>query len=102
MTELSQGERALGAAADAVVAARGDVTRLQHELAGDVSALGTRWTGAGALAFHRVHQRWQEQQARVVAALDGFEAALRETEADTGRTDDDQAQGFAHFAARLG
>lgn len=102
MTQLSQGPRALSAAAEAVAGTRADVTRVQQEVAGDVAALGQRWSGSGALAFHRVHSAWQEQQSRVVAALDGFEAALRETEADTGRTDDDQAAGFAHYASRLG
>lgn len=102
VTQLSQGERSLSTAAEAVVAARADVGRLQQQLAGEVAALGHRWAGTGAAAFHRVHQAWQERQDRVTGALDGFEAALRETETDTARTDDHQAEGFAHFAARLG
>lgn len=102
MTQLSQGERALGVAAEAVAGARADVARIQQEVAGDVAALGQRWSGSGALAFHRVHAAWQEQQSRVTAALDGFAAALTETEVDTTRTDDDQAAGFAHYASRLG
>lgn len=102
MTQLSQGEGALTAAAERVAAARADVTRLQGQLAGDIDALRGRWSGAGAIAFHRLHDAWQERQARVTAALDGLEAALRETEQDTLRTDDQQAEGFAHYTARLG
>lgn len=102
MTQLSQGDRALSAAAEAVVAARADVTRLQGQLAADVAALRGRWSGSGAVAFHRMHDAWQERQARVTAALDALEAALRDTERDVLRTDDQQAEGFAHYAARLG
>lgn len=102
MTQLSQGERALSTAAEAVVAARADVTRLQGQLAADIGALRGRWSGSGALAFHRLHDAWQERQARITAALDGFEAALRETEHDTLRTDEQQAEGFAHYTTRLG
>lgn len=102
MTQLSQGEGALSAAAGRVSAARTDVTRLQGQLASDIGSLRGRWSGAGAVAFHRLHDAWQERQARITAALDGFEAALRETEHDTLRTDAQQADGFAHYATRLG
>lgn len=102
MTQLSQAERALTTAAEAVVAARADVTRLQSQLATEVEGLRARWVGAGAVAFQHVHAAWQERQSRVIAALDGFEASLRETELDNRRTDEAQADGFAHALARLG
>jgi WXG100 family type VII secretion target len=102
MTDLSQQERALSTAADRVVAARADFARMQGALAHDIAALRSQWTGAGAMAFHRLHEAWQERQTRVTAALEALEASLRETERDNASTDQSQAGGFSHHLARLG
>ena len=79
------------------------------DLSGQISALDARlagisglWQGQGAAAFIRVHQAWNQQVARLLAALDGFEAALAATERTFAATDAQVTTNLQRFSSRLG
>ncbi len=101
MSEIVQEEGALRRAAELTADARRGFDARQRQLAGQIEGLRARWQGQGGLAFQRVHEAWQERQARVTAALDDLEVALRETERDTLATDADEAARLTRYADRL-
>ncbi|MGE5612651.1 MAG: WXG100 family type VII secretion target [Bacillota bacterium] len=88
-------------AAGLVLAAKQDLLGLGSALTARLNQSGTGWRGSGAQSFASFHLHWSERHRAIVAALDGFEAALRASEALTQRTDLEQAQSFAGATAGL-
>ncbi len=99
---LHQAEGALTRAAGEVEAARSDLTAAAGRLDGRLAGMRSQWQGAGGSAFEQVHRVWQEQQRRIVGALDGLAQSLRDTDQAAVAADDAQAQTLARFSARLG
>ena len=99
--EMGQGEGALTRAASMVAEARADFDRMSRDLEGRILGLRGQWVGAGGTAFFTLQQAWTEKQARIVAALDGFEASLVATERDNVATDEVQLASYQRTAARL-
>ncbi len=100
--EMGMGAGTLGRGADLVGAARSDFDRMSAELDHEIDQLRPAWQGAGGRAFFVLKDAWAERQQRVVAALDGLSAALRDTERDLVATDEAQAAGYHHDLSRLG
>jgi uncharacterized protein YukE len=99
---MGQAGGALSTAATMVADARHDLDRLTGELDHHLAAAGSRWSGQGGAAFTALGRAWSERQRAIVAALDGFETALRSTERDNTTTDDTQAAAFGRAQLRLG
>lgn len=99
---LSAEEKALSRAATMVQEARGDLTRLQGNLSGQIEAVRMRWQGEGGNAFQVLHTAWQEKQTRITRALDDFERSLLETEQDNTTTDQSQMDLMNRNLQRLG
>lgn len=99
---IGQSEGALARAADRVADARSDLLGLAEQLTGRLENLTGHWAGAGATAFGQVHLAWQDQQRRIVGALDRLSASLLETERATIAADATQGEGLSRTAARLG
>ncbi len=100
--EMGQGRATLSVAAGRVAEARSDFDRLDHELVQHLDTARARWSGEGATAFTSLGLAWSEKQRTITRALDGFEAALRSTEADNTTTDEAQSAAFARSRQRLG
>jgi WXG100 family type VII secretion target len=100
--EMLAGDQVLSRAAGMVAAARADFTRDAARLEHQISGLRGRWQGAGGQAFFALQQAWSERQRVIVAALDGFEHALRSTERDNVGTDETQQGYQLSLASRLG
>ncbi|BBH17656.1 hypothetical protein Back2_19430 [Nocardioides baekrokdamisoli] len=92
---------ALDRAAALVGAARADLLGLGGRLTARLAESQTGWRGDGARSFSSFQITWSERHREIVGALDGFEAALRSSEAITQRTDVEQAQTYAGAAAGL-
>ena len=97
-----QGDHTLSRAAGLVADAKSDFDQMAAGLSGQIESHRSHWQGAGANAFFALHQAWTERQRRVVAALDGFAASLRITEADNIATDEGQSQPYLSTLSRLG
>lgn len=102
MTTMGHQEAALSSGADHVRTAQADVTRLCHQLTGDIQAARAQWQGGGGRAFQSLMVLWAERQQRIVGALEALAAALVSTERDTAATDETQAAAASGLAARLG
>lgn len=89
-------------AATLVGAARADLMGLGERLTSRLAESQAGWRGAGARSFSAFHLIWGERHRAIVAALDGFEAALRASEVLNQRTDAEQASTYAGAAAGLG
>jgi WXG100 family type VII secretion target len=100
--EMAMGAGTLGRGADLVGAARHDFDRMSAELDHEIDQLRPRWQGAGGRAFFVLKDAWNDRHRRVVAALDGLAAALRDTQRDVLTTDEAQAAGYHHDLGRLG
>lgn len=98
---MGQGSGALSTAAGMVADARHDLDRLTGELGHHLDAARSQWSGQGGAAFTALGLAWSERQRAIVAALDGFAAALRSTEHDYTTTDDTQAAAFGRARQRL-
>lgn len=92
---------ALERAAGLVAAARADLLDVSGRLTARLAQSQSGWRGSGARAFAAFHMSWSERHRAIVAALDGFEAALRASEAVTERTDAEQARTYAGASAGL-
>ena len=92
---------ALESAAGMVATARADLTALGTRLTARLSESQTGWRGGGARSFAAFQLTWSERQRAIVAALDGFEGALRASEALNQRTDSEQASAYAGATAGL-
>lgn len=99
--EMGMGAGTLGRGADLVGSARCDFDRMSAELDHEIDQLRPAWQGAGGRAFFVLEEAWAERHRRVLAALDGLAAALRDTERDVLATDEAQAAGY-HDLGRLG
>lgn len=97
-----QGDHALSRAAGLVAAARVDLDAVGAGVRADAERLQTRWTGRGATAFGALAVAWQERQARIVAALDDFEAGLRGAERTAVTADEEQHAGLLALQHALG
>lgn len=100
--EMGMGAGTLGRGAELVGAARVDFDRMSAELDLELDQLRGRWQGAGGRAFFVLHDAWEEQQRRIVSALDDLGAALRGTERDVMTTDEAQASAYHQDLGRLG
>lgn len=92
---------ALERAAGLVAAARADLLGVGGRLSTRLAQSQGGWRGSGARAFAAFHMTWSERQRAIVAALDGFEAALRASEAISQRTDAEQARAYVGASAGL-
>lgn len=92
---------ALERAAGLVAAARTDLLGVSGRLTARLAQNQSGWRGSGARAFVAFHLTWTERHRAIVAALDGFEAALRASEAISERTDADQARTYSGASAGL-
>ena len=100
--EMAMGMDTLGRGADLVEAARHDFDRMSAELDQEIASLRGRWQGAGGQAFFVLHDAWTDKQRVIVAALDGFATALRDTRRGVVDADDAQAATYHHDLSRLG
>jgi uncharacterized protein YukE len=89
-------------AATLVGAARTDLLGLGARLGARLGDAQAGWRGGGARSFAAFHLAWSERHRAIVAALDGFEAALRGSAALNERTDAEQAAAYAGASAGLG
>ena len=88
-------------AAGLVAAARADLLGVSGRLTARLAQSQSGWRGSGARAFAAFHMTWSDRHRAIVAALDGFEAALRASETITERTDAEQARTYAGASAGL-
>lgn len=91
----------LDRAAGLVATARAELMSSGGRLTAQLAQRQTGWRGSGARAFAAFHLTWSERHRAIVAALDGFEAALRASEAISERADADQARAYAGATAGL-
>ena len=89
-------------AAALVGTARADLVGLGGRLSAGLADAQAGWRGGGARSFAGFHQAWSERHRAIVAALDGFESALRGLETISQRTDAEQARAYAGASAGLG
>ena len=99
---MGHGEATLRRGAAVVAEARADFDTLSLRLEARLAGLRSSWVGAGGSAFFVLQQAWVERQTRIVAALDGFEAALLAVERDTAGVDEAQSAAYRLAAGRLG
>ena len=92
---------ALERAAAMVGSARADLLGLSGRLTARLAESNAGWRGSGARSFVGFHLTWSERHRAIVAALDGFEGALRASEAISQQTDAEQARAFAGATAGL-
>jgi WXG100 family type VII secretion target len=92
---------ALDRAAALVGAARSDLQGLGGRLTARLAGSQAGWRGSGARSFAEFQAIWSERHRAIVAALDGFEGALRASEALTQRTDAEQASTYDSASAGL-
>lgn len=92
---------ALDRAAGLVGAARADLLGLGGRLTARLAESQNGWRGSGARSFAAFQMTWGERHRAIVAALDGFEGALRASEALNQQTDAEQARAYAGAAAGL-
>lgn len=100
--EVSAADGALQRGASIVNQSKTDINTELNAIQNQLSGIGASWTGAGATAFQRTFQAWQEKSRRITSALDGFEQNLRDSQTTYTETDDTSAQSQNKFMGRLG
>nr|WP_300144369.1 WXG100 family type VII secretion target [Propionicimonas sp.] len=78
--ELSAAEGAILKGADTVSNTRADLKQRLTALRADVDAVGSSWTGLGAVAFSGLMVAWDAEANQVTDALENLESALRGTQ----------------------
>ena len=101
-SELSAGDGALKAGADAVSQARTELTGQTKALEGKLSGIGSAWQGQGAIAFQSLMNRWREDTTKLISSLDVFETNLRSSQTTYTAADDTQSSTFSKFSGMLG
>lgn len=102
MASISKEEQALTRGAQMVQSARGDLTSQLGALRGQLAHLVTEWQGAGGAGFNSVMQRWDEDSAKIISALDEFDTNLRASEQTYTAADEQQASTYSRLNSRLG
>src|SRR5450756_1818142 len=74
--EVSAADGALKAGATAVAQSRAELKQQLKALEGNLSGIGAKWKGQGAVAFGALMVRWNEDANKIINALDTFEANL--------------------------
>lgn len=92
--DITAAEGALKAGADAIGQARADLTSELNKLEGQLSQIGSRWQGQGAVAFTQLMARWREDATKIVGALNDFEANLVAGQNTYTAADEAQGQEF--------
>jgi len=100
--EVSAAEGAIKRGAEAVSAARQELTGELRSLEGKLSGVGSMWRGQGAVAFTSLMTRWQGDATKIISALDEFEAKLTSAQSQYTATDEAQQATFAKFSGLLG
>jgi WXG100 family type VII secretion target len=102
MASISKEEQALTRGAQMVQSARGDLTSQLNALRGQIAPLQTSWQGSGGASFANVMRRWDEDSAKIISALDEFEANLRASDQTYNAADEEQAANLGRLNSRLG
>jgi WXG100 family type VII secretion target len=102
MASISKEEQALTRGAQMVQSARGDLTSQLNALRGQLAHLVTDWQGAGGASFGNVMQRWDQDSAKIISALDEFEVNLKASEQTYNAADEEQAASYGRLNSRLG
>ncbi|MCW2835416.1 MAG: hypothetical protein JWN68_3369 [Nocardioides sp.] len=102
MTNLSQTEQALSKGAEKVETARIEVKQKCNTVSDKVNEMMAGWGGQGASSFGNLMVAWQEKQEKILQALDGLAASMRETEKDNVATDQSQSDAHLNLQNRLG
>ena len=100
--QVSAAEGALRRGAETVARTHADLQSQLRQLESWVAAIGSNWTGQGAVAFHRLMERWRENSERVVGALRNFEENLQSSQTRHEATEEAQSVMFQNVAERLG
>src|SRR5659263_674233 len=100
--EGSAADGALKAGAIAVSQSRAELKQQLKALEGNLSGIGAKWKGQGAVAFGALMVRWNEDANKIINALDTFEATLGCSPSTCAAADDAQASAMGSLANRLG
>lgn len=100
--QMSDLDQSIAASAQRTRQARGDLAGHIDRLNGELAGIGSHWQGAGATAFARVTQTWNDHVSRLLVALDGFADGLDSTDAGFQVANDDAACSLDRLASRLG
>jgi|SRR5665648_259483 len=100
--EVSAADGALKAGATAVAQSRAELKQQLKALEGNLSGIGAKWKGQGAVAFGTLMVRWNEDANKIINALDTFEANLVSSQSTYTAADDAQASAMSNLTNRLG
>lgn len=101
-TELSAGDGALKAGADAVAQAKAELQSQLSTLDGRLAGLPAQWKGLGAVAFQRLMTKWNEDTTKLINALNEFEANLTASQSTYSSADDGTSSDMSSLIGRLG
>lgn len=99
---VSKQDQALNRGAQMVSSARDDLDGRLKALRGKLGGLQAQWQGAGAASFTNTITRWDADAAKIINALNDFEANLRQSEQDYNAADEQQSSTFTNLQSRLG
>lgn len=99
--EVSAADGALKAGADVVASTRGSLQQQLQVLDGKLSGVGAGWQGQGAVAFGQLMTRWRDDAAKIINALNEFEANLISSQSTYTASDDAQASAMSNLSGRL-
>src|SRR5690606_21448569 len=91
----------LHAAANDVRSTRADVDGDLRRLRGVVDQLAAAWSGQAAVSFQGLMQRWDEDTARALAALDYIADLVDRSAAEQRATDEAQQAAMSRIQSAL-
>lgn len=91
----------LHAAANDVRSTRADVDGDLSRLRGVVDQLAAAWSGQAAVSFQTLMQRWNQDTAKLLAALDNIADLLDRSGAQHQATDEAQQQAMGRIQSAL-
>ncbi|MDR6861846.1 WXG100 family type VII secretion target [Phycicoccus sp. 3266] len=93
---LAAGDGVLQKGAAVVADYKGQLDGELAALEGRLAGLKSMWQGQGAAGFDRTFNLWKDDSKKIIAALDTFEANLRETDRTFRERDENAAQAISN------
>lgn len=99
---ISAGEGALIAGANAVVDTRTTLDARTKAIRGTIEETRGTWDGAAARRFEELSRAWDEEVRKLNITLDTLEANLRKTDQDQARDEEDAVATSTKISSMMG
>ena len=95
-------EGALRQGAEAVNSAKAGIDQQVKKVRGEIEQVSGFWTGAAAVGYTQLMQRWNDETTKLNEVLVTLEDALRGTERDQAASEESHQQTIGNLGSLLG